>query len=140
MTIPLGKQLLLKAENPNVPGQFNTIARLRTNSSTYASEQIDITNKDAMPWKQLLSGGVQSIEVPAQGVFSDDATIARMEQIAQTNTIQRFQIVDGLNNSITCLFQLTSFDKAGPYNKEQTYSIKLASAGVPVFVNSQTNP
>ena len=140
MTIPLGSQLLLQVENPNNPGTFQTIARLRTNSETDTSEQIDVTNKDAMPWKQLIPGGVQSIELPAQGVFSDAVTVARIKQYAQTNTFANYILIDGLGNSVKCLMQITSFEKAGPYNKEQTYSIKLMSAGTPTFTNAISNP
>jgi predicted secreted protein len=140
MTIPLGKNLLLSVENPSVPGTFQTIARLRTNTKTNTNEQIDVTNKDAMPWKQLISGGVQSIELPCQGVFSDAATVQRMLQYANGNVFANYQLADGLGNIVQCQFQITSGEFAGPYNKEQTYSFKLTSAGTPIFTNAQTNP
>ncbi len=137
MAKPLGKAFRLLMEDPDNAGAYLIIANMRSNSKNKANDKIDVTDKDGMPWTELLEGGVQSMEVSGAGVFSDAATVAQLEKWADAGNIKNFRVLDGLGNMKTGPFFVASFEHTGEHNKEQTYSIKLSSAGtiVPVYVS-----
>jgi TP901-1 family phage major tail protein len=136
MTKYLGDGFLLQIEDPDNPGEFLTLANCRSNSKTLNNELIDVTDKDGMPWRELLEGGVQSIELSAAGIFTNADTQRTVRIWAQTNVIKNYRMIDLMGNSATCGFQIQSFEEQGEYNKEQTFTCKLASSGTPTFVNA----
>jgi len=133
MAKPLGKNFLLKYELPATPGTYATIANMRTNSLSINTESIDVTDKDGMPWRKLLEGGVQSIEMSADGIVSDSATQKVIRGWAFAGSVKNFQMVDSLGNIVQGEFLVQSFEQAGEFGGEQTWSIKLASAGTPIL-------
>ena len=72
MTTPLGKNFLLKYESPTTPGTYLTLANMRTNSMSLNNESIDVTDKDGMPWRKLIEGGIRSMDLQADGVIGEN--------------------------------------------------------------------
>ena len=136
MTFPVGKTFLLQIESASVPNTYVTLAACRTLSQAGANAAIDVTNKDGTTFRKLIEGGERTLEVTAAGVFSDDATVKQMVEYAQVGNIKNFRLTDSLGNTATGAFLVASFDKAGEYQKEITYSFKLSSAGDIVYVNT----
>lgn len=126
----LGKSFLLQVGDAATPTNFVTVAGMRTTSASIGNSAIDVTDKDTMPWRTLLEGGVRSIDVSAAGIVSDSASLTTLRNAVMLGQIRYCKIISGLNDVFQGQFQIQSCDRAGDNDKEETYSIKLASSGV----------
>lgn len=130
---PLGKQFLFKVES-STPGTYVTVANARSHSFSINNAPIDVTDKDGMPYRKLIAGGVKSLDGNFSGIFTDAATIAQMMALAVSdNPIANFQMTDGLGNLFQGPFHISGLDRQGDHDKETTYSFKLASADFIAF-------
>lgn len=107
-----------------------TVAGLRTTSVTINGETVDVTNKDSSAIRELLAGaGVASVSISADGVFQDDTQITAMRTAVLAQTIDPYVITYESGDTISGNFQCTSFENAGDFNGELTYSVTLESSG-----------
>ncbi len=135
MAKPLGKIFKLYYEDPASAGSYLLLANCRSNDQAIQVEQIDVTDKDGMPDRELIVGGLQSTDLSASGVFSDAASIKLMTQWARQGLIKNFRTADGIGNLQTGPFLVAGFTHAGEFDGEQTWDIKLNSAGAMVYVD-----
>ncbi len=124
-----GKDFLLKSGDAASPEVFTTIAGMRSTSMSLNNETIDVTDKDNMPWRQLLGVGVQSFEVSAAGIFNDGNAKSVMWARAFDGSAHNYRLASGAGDTITGSFIIASMERAGEFNGEETYTIKLQSAG-----------
>lgn len=136
MAKPLGRNFKLLYENPASPGAYIVLANCKSNTQGISNEQIDVTDKDGAPDRELLEGGIRSTELSASGVFSDAASIKLMKQWVRAGNIKNFRTTDSLGNSQTGPFLCVSFDHAGDYDGEQTWDFKLSSAGAMAYLDA----
>lgn len=135
MTAQKGSLLLLKVGNGGSPTEtFTTIGGLRTTSFSHNNQAVDTTNKDSGAWRQLLDGaGTRSISISGNGVFTDTAAEETVRGFAMNNQIKNYQMTFGNGDSMVGAFQITSYQRMGNYNGEETYALTLASAGTVTF-------
>jgi TP901-1 family phage major tail protein len=136
MAAQKGSALLLKSTPTG--GSETTIAGLRSTSMTINGEMVDITTKDSdalvsggvTKARELLQGGgVSNMSISASGVFTDSALENDIRVRAQKGQIDTYKLVFGDGDNITGSFQITSYERAGEYNGEETYSLTLESSG-----------
>jgi TP901-1 family phage major tail protein len=131
MTAQKGLSMLLKLGSD---GSGGTVAGLQTTTLSINNEMVDVTTKDSAGWRALLQqAGVQSISISANGTAESAATFETLQGYAQVNSINAFQMVYGDGDTVGGNFQITKFEIAGTYNKEQTFTITLESSGQPTF-------
>jgi TP901-1 family phage major tail protein len=135
MTTPLGRTFLLYYEDPATPMSYLKVANCKDNSEDEATEPIDVTDKDGAPDRTLIEGGIRSSEVSASGVFTDAASIKQMRIWNRDGKIKNFRMVDGLGNTVTGPYQIVSFSRAGSFDGEMTWDLKLSSAGARTYVD-----
>jgi TP901-1 family phage major tail protein len=135
MTAQKGSLVLLKVGNGATPTEtFTTVGGLRTTSFTHNNQTVDATNKDSGAWRELLDGaGTRAIAISGSGIFTDAASEETVRGFAMNNQIKNYQMTFGNGDSLTGAFQITSYQRAGNYNNEETYSLSLASAGPVTF-------
>lgn len=124
-----GKNLLLKIDNG--AGTYTTLGGLRSKSMTLNAEAIDVTNHGSNEWKELLDGaGVKSMSISGSGVFNTSTTLSQAITDWAAQTLRNFQIVDA-DSGLTFqgAFKITSMERAGEYNGEQTWSMSMESSG-----------
>ena len=136
MAAQKGSALLLKSTPQG--GSEQTLAGLRSTSMTINGEMVDITTKDSdalvsggvTKARELLAGGgVSNMAISASGVFTDATLENEVRSRAQKGTIDAYKLVFGDGDNIAGNFQLTSYERAGEYNGEETYSLTLESSG-----------
>jgi predicted secreted protein len=110
MAAQKGNSLLLKAGA--VAGSPVTVAGLRNTSLKLANDMVDVTNKD--------SGGYRTL----------------LQNNAFNNTISTYSVFFDNGDTLECAFQITAFEVAGTYNKEQTFTCTLESSGQWTFTNN----
>ena len=133
MAVQNGKDLLIKVDINNT-GSFQTMAGLRATRISLNAETVDVTSLESAGWRELLAGaGVKAASVTGSGVFRDQATDARAQQIFFNGEVPNFQVIVPSFGVIQGLFQITAIEYSGTYNGEATYDMTLGSAGVLTF-------
>ncbi len=128
-----GRDFLLKLAGPD--GAFVTIAGLRAKTLSFDARSIDITHADSPDsWRELLAGGgIRTAGVEAQGLFRDAASDALLRQLFFSQEIGIFQLVIADFGRVEGPFLVARLDYSGAFDGEQSFSLRLASAGALVF-------
>lgn len=126
-----GKDLLLKVESS--PSVYTTLGGLRSKSFSLSADGIDVTNHDSNQLRELLDEcGTFSMSLSGSGIHNGDGTTLNyVEDQCIAQTLTRFQIIDSAasGRTYTVLCKVTSWERTGEYNGEQTYSVSLESSG-----------
>ena len=142
MAVQKGSSFLLKDNSSGTPA---TIGGLRSTSMTINGEMVDITDKDAGDFISsgndkarvlLQGGGVRSITISASGVFTDSSTENIMRGFAFDGAIQNYDLVFSDGSKISGAFLVTSYERAGEFNGEETYSVTLESSNTITYTNA----
>jgi TP901-1 family phage major tail protein len=128
-----GKDFLIQLEDPALT--FTTLGGLEANSLTINNEQVDVTDKGGMPWRELLDGcGIRSMSVSGNGFVTDQATFEKfMLAVINGPTIVDLRLVSGLGDRYDGLFQVASLERGGEKNGAETFTLSLESAGAIVY-------
>ena len=137
-----GSSFLLKDNSTGTPA---TIGGLRSTSMTINGEAVDITTKDSNAFissgndkaRDLLQGGgVRSMSITASGVFTDSSTENILRGFAFDGAIQNYDLVFSDGSKISGAFLVTSYERAGEFNGEETYSVTLESSNTITYTNA----
>lgn len=131
-----GRSMLLKVGNGASPTSFTTLAGLQSRSVAINNEQVDITNDDTAPLREILQGaGQKTVSISANGICKDDAAFQAIELLAwnTADTVEDFQIVLPNGKTIQGAFHVAAFEYGAEYNGAQTFSITLENAGTVVL-------
>jgi len=137
-----GSSFLLKDNSTGTPA---TMGGLRSTSMTINGEAVDITTKDSNAFitsgndkaRDLLQGGgVRSMSITASGVFTDSSTENILRGFAFDGAIQNYDLVFSDGSKISGAFLVTSYERAGEFNGEETYSVTLESSNTITYTNA----
>ena len=137
-----GSSFLLKENSTGTPA---TVGGLRSTSMTINGEAVDITTKDSNAFissgndkaRDLLQGGgVRSMSITASGVFTDSSTENILRGFAFDGAIQNYDLVFSDGSKISGAFLITSYERAGEFNGEETYSLTLESSNTITYTNA----
>ncbi len=127
MPISKGRTLLLKLGSG---GSAVTVAAMRTTRFTVNGETVEITNKDSAGMRTLLDGaGTAKLSVNAAGLLSGSTQATDFITRTLNRTLDAYRLEFDNGDVIEGSFQCVSFEAAGDYNGEQTYSLQLESSG-----------
>ena len=126
-----GRELRIKVRTATSPETFTVIGGIRTESMTINNETVDVTDKDGGGFRHLLAGaGITSMSLKGSGVVSDETVFTdHIMAAVMANTHVVLKIESGLGDTWKGTFAVPSAERAGEYNKEETFSITLESAG-----------
>ncbi len=137
MTAQKGSLLLLKVGNGGGSEVFTTVGGLRATRFSLTSQMVDPTNKDSGAWREILSGaGVKSVSLSGAGVFTDSSAEETVRSLAFSASPRNYQITFGNGDYLTGSFMITSYERAGDYDAEETFSITLESSGQVTFTTA----
>jgi TP901-1 family phage major tail protein len=137
-----GSSFLLKDNSTGTPA---TIGGMRSTSMTINGEMVDITDKDSNDFISsgndkartlLQGGGVRSMTISASGVFTDSSTENIMRGFAFDGAIQNYDLVFSDGSKVSGAFLITSYERAGEFNGEETYSVTLESSNTITYTNA----
>lgn len=114
------------------------IAAMRTTGFRLDGQTVDVTDKDSPgQHRELLAGaGVSSLSLTAGGLLTGSAQTQTLVTRTLTRSTDGYRLEFDNGDTITGLFQLTRFEATGDYNREQTYSLTLESAGELTFTGA----
>jgi predicted secreted protein len=108
---------------------FENVAAMKSTSMSINNEEVDVTDKGTMPWKQLLACGVRSMALSASGVFTNDQSHNDFVSDANSGAIVVYRIISGRGDQYIGPFLNASIERSGEHNGAELYSISLSSAG-----------
>lgn len=133
-----GKDFLLKIGASNGTGTtpYVTVGGMRGNSLSFGVEMIDVTNKGNMPWRTQIAGGVKSLSISGDGVWNNDPALqATLDSTIITGVLLNWQVVCGDGDTYTFAGIVTKFERTGPHDKEETFSVSIESSGAVTKTN-----
>jgi TP901-1 family phage major tail protein len=142
MAVQKGSSFLLKDNSTGTPA---TIGGLRSTSMSINGEMVDVTTKDSNAFitsgndkaRDLLQGGgIRSMSISASGVFTDSSTENILRGFAFDGAIQNYDLIFGDGSKVAGAFLITSYERAGEYNGEETYSVSLESHNTITYTNA----
>ena len=143
MAAQKGSSFLLKDNSSGTPA---TIGGMRSTSMSINGEMVDITAKDSATFsgssghdigRALGSNmGIRSMTISASGVFTDSAGENNIRGAAFTGSSVNYDLVFGDGSDIKGAFIVTSYERAGEYNGEETFSVTLESNGTMTYTNA----
>jgi len=137
-----GSSFLLKDNSTGTPA---TLGGMRSTSMTINGEMVDITDKDSNAFitsgndkarTLLQGGGIRSMTISASGVFTDSSTENNIRGFAFDGAIQNYDLVFSDGSKISGAFLITSYERAGEFNGEETYSLTLESSNTITYTNA----
>lgn len=107
------------------------IAGARTDNLTINNEPVDITDKDDLGWRTMLSeAGVRSIDASVEGVIVDDVLI---EAVMASNLISAYTVeIDGIGN-FTADWFISSLELGGEQADAVTFTANIQSSGTVTY-------
>jgi len=143
MAAQKGSAFLLK---DNSTGTGVTLGGMRSTSMSINGETVDITTKDSATFDaasgndigRVLGGnmGIRSMSLSASGVFTDSASENTTRTTAFSGDIVNYDLVFADTSTAKGAFIITSYERAGEYNGEETYSLTLESSGTITYTNA----
>lgn len=107
------------------------IAGARTDSLTINNEPVDITDKDDLGWRTMLSeAGVRSVDATVEGVIIDDVLI---EAVMASNLISAYTVeIDGIGD-FTADWFISSLELGGEQADAVTFTANIQSSGTVTY-------
>jgi len=142
MAAQKGSNFLLKENSTGTPA---TVGGMRSTSMSINGEMVDITTKDSNAFITsgndkardiLQGGGIRSMSISASGVFTDSSTENLVRGFAFDGSIQNYDLIFGDGSKVAGAFLITSYERAGEYNGEETYSVTLESHNTITYTNA----
>ena len=131
-----GSDFLFKIDTTG-SGAYVTVGGFRVNTMTINNEAVDVTTKGASKWRELLeAAGSQTMSLPGNGVFKDGAQQELMRAQAASNSHVNYEIIASNGDKWQGSFQVTTYERAGEYNGEETFSVALENAGTILFTGA----
>jgi TP901-1 family phage major tail protein len=133
MPIQKGSLVLLKISDSL--GMFTTTGGMRTTRFILNNQVIDATHKGSGKWRELLDqAGISSVTISGAGIFTDEESGSCARRYAFESSIKNYELCFGNGDRLRGAFQITSYERSGDYNEEETYSIILESSGLVNYV------
>ena len=143
MAAQKGSAFLLK---DNSTGSPVTLGGMRSTSMSINGETVDITTKESATFDGvsgndigrvlLANAGIRSMSISASGVFTDSASENTTRTSAFSGDIVNYDLIFADTSSAKGAFIITSYERAGEYNGEETYSLTLESSGTITYTNA----
>ena len=143
MAAQKGSAFLLK---DNSTGTAVTLGGMRSTSMSINGETVDITTKESATFDAtagndigrvlLPNAGIRSMSISASGVFTDSASENTTRTSAFSGDAVNYDLIFADTSSAKGAFIITSYERAGEYNGEETYSLTLESSGTITYTNA----
>ena len=129
MAFANGTSFVLQREDTPGSDTWTTVGCQRSTSVTITNEPIDTTAKCNMPARNLIEGGIRSVDISASGVYDDSTAMEAFEAAAQSGAIVNYKLISDLGEELEGPFQISSFEKTGEHTDAMMFSSSLVSAG-----------
>ena len=142
----LGKCFRRLIDSKNISVIATGLKQDRMGDHKHLYKTLDVTNKDSATFTgssghdigRVLGSnmGIRSMSISASGVFTDSSTENILRGFAFDGAIQNYDLVFSDGSKISGAFLVTSYERAGEFNGEETFSCTLESSGTITYTNA----
>lgn len=138
MTKQLGRTVLVRIGDGEASETFAVLCGLNSKTFSINNSEIDVTTADCTTpggalWTEVLAG-VKRLNVSGNGYFKDEATEARLNEVAMSAEAKaNFELIVPDFGTFAGRFMVGTVDYGGEKDDGVTYSLALASDGVVTF-------
>lgn len=125
------KDFLLKVENPDGSGDFQTLGMLTSKDYTITPGTEDVTNSDSGDWEERDVTRL-SFAANGRGFFDAGAALDRLRQAVRNRETPRLQVIDPGEGTWEGPFVVT-YGKSGRHEGSVEYNVSLQNAGALTF-------
>lgn len=137
MTARKGALVLIKIENGQTTGQYDTIGGLRTSSMLLGSQLLDSSNLDSGQWQELMSGGgLQSLSIIGSGLFTGSAAEEILRAAAFSGEAKNYRFYFASGDCVAGAFRISSYERAGDHDGAELFRVTLHSSGPIDYINT----
>lgn len=133
-----GKMMLIKKESAT-EGVFSTVCGLTTKDLTINNTKIDVTTPsctapESKLWMQSADGGISSLAISGNGLFTSEAIAQEMNAVALSDSPRgNFQVVVPGLGTYEAEFSIDTLTFGGAQDGAVTFSMALSSSGAVAF-------
>lgn len=137
MTAYKGNLVLLKIGDGGQPQQFRTVGGLRATRMTVNRQVIAAADVTSGGWRRVLEqGGVASVRVQGDGVFTGTVEEGRLRAQAMSGTAADYRLFFGNGDRMEAAFVVAGYERSGRVGELEGFSLTLESAGAVTYGTS----
>ena len=126
-----GESFLLALKNG---ATFTDLAGMQSTRFAITQQPQPAPNVASGPWQSFLpDSGPSSLQISANGIFSDNATEAQLRRLAFSRQPARFRLSFANGEKLEGDFLLTEYERGGDSGAEETFRLSLQSSGAPTY-------
>lgn len=119
--------LIGDAENTE---SFSSVGGLRVTQLEVFNNPLDNTTLGDGAWRQLQSGsGIRFASVSGEGMFTNTTSEAQIQALSFSGVSNNYKLQFGNGDELSGAFIIGAYEKSGEHTSEETYLIRLESAG-----------
>lgn len=130
-----GRAFLLKIGNGVSPPTYSTLTGLRASSLKLNGAPVDVSSKSSQEWRELAMGmGLKTVDFSGSGLVDGNqinaaAALTYIQNAFFNSQLLQAQVVTAFGERFTGYFAIASFERGGPHDNAETFSVELNSSG-----------
>lgn len=125
-----GSDMLLKVDTTGT-SNYVTVGGIQAARLSIRKDAVDVTNQlSTNKMRELLEGaGITQISVSGSGTMDSAAPASTLRSMAMAGTIRNWQVIVPGEGTFQGLFQIVSYERNAPHDKDVLFDIALESGG-----------
>lgn len=124
-----GALVTVKISTGGVPEVFSQLLGIQLHLVRLDRRVSEATHVAGQGWREIGPGGIRSMTLEGQGVFTHSAAEVSLFDAALLGEAKSFQISFGGDEILQGQFVVSSYVRRGDYDDVQAYSVRLESSG-----------
>lgn len=130
MTAYAGETVQLRIGDGASPIEsFTAIGGLQVNQLQLQRNAVEANDVADDGWRRLAAGGIRSVRISGQGVFSDSAAEETLRAHAFAGTIANVELEFGNGDVVSGAFMITAYERRGDIAEAENFEVTLESSG-----------
>jgi predicted secreted protein len=112
----------------NLGEHWQVVGGMKTTRFEISGDLIEANVITGNDWRILAEGGFKKINISLSGLFTNNEAEKIICKLAFSGRAEKYKLEFANNESLEGHFQIASYIRFGDVNKEEEYSISLASS------------
>lgn len=122
-----GTSMLLKIE---LQDEWVIVGGMITTKFEIESDLVEANIVSSSGWRVLLEGGLKYINICLSGYYTDNLAEAEIFKLAFSGNLAKYRLEFSNKKNLEGMFKIVSYNRFGDMDKEELYSITLASSSL----------
>ena len=125
-----GAFMLLKIK---LTKDWKLIGGMRATKFAISNDVIETNLVTGDGWRILLEGGLKQVNISLSGAFTDSKAEREICTLALSGKLAQYKLEFANNENSEGSFKIVNYDRVGDIDKEELYSMNIASSGLVEF-------